>query len=62
MAMQNKCAEVATFRAPVVRKERTEKLATSAEAIAQALYRGPSKEFSLESALLAFGQIRSRRE
>ncbi|WP_414498891.1 hypothetical protein [Stenotrophomonas maltophilia] len=61
MAMQNKCVDVTTFRAPVARKERTEKLATSAEAIAQALYRKPSQNFSMQSALTAFAGVRSRR-
>lgn len=61
MAMQNKCADVATFHAPVIRKERAEKLATSAEAIAEALYRKPAQAFGLESALAAFSDVRPRR-
>lgn len=63
MAMHNKCADAATFSAPVIHKdkERAEKLATSAETIAEALYRKPSKAFGLESALTAFKGVRPRR-
>jgi hypothetical protein len=61
MAMQNKCADAATFPAAVTRKEQTEKLATSSEAIAKALYQKPAKTFGLESALSAFSGVRPRR-
>jgi|GEM_PF-3598719 hypothetical protein len=62
MAMQNKCADAATFGTPVPKgKERAEKLATSAETIAEALYRKPSKSFSLDSAFNALGGVRPRR-
>jgi hypothetical protein len=60
MAMQNKCADAATFPAAVTRKERAEKLATSSKAIANALYQKPAKAFGLESALSAFSGVRPR--
>jgi hypothetical protein len=44
-----------------IRKERTEKLATSSETIAKALYQKPAKTFGLESALSALSGARLRR-
>lgn len=61
MPMQNKCADAAAFPAAVICKERTEKLATSSESIAKALYQKPARAFGLESALSAFSGVRPPR-
>lgn len=45
----------------VIRKESTEKLATSSETIAKALYQKPAKRFGLESALSAFSGVGPQR-
>lgn len=61
MDVQNRCDDVAVFHALELRKERNQALATSAETIAEALYRKPVEAFDLESAVSAFGCVRARR-